>query len=254
MLLKDKIIVVTGLTNEKSISWGVTKSLHQQGARFVFTYRKEKSLRKIIKLAQSHNIEPLCIVKLDVLDEDSISVAFQQIEDNVGTIHGLVHSVAFAHLDELDGEYVNTTREGYMLAHESSSYSLVALAKHARRIMHNGGSIVTQTYIGSTRVIPNYNIMGVAKAALEASVRYLAMDLGKQGIRVNAISSGSIRTSASIAFPNLNEQLSHIEANAPLRRNVNQDEVGDVTMFLLSDLSRGITGDIIYVDSGYHIV
>lgn len=254
MLLKGKNIVVTGLTNEKSISWGVVKSLHEQGARLVFTYRKEKSLRKIMKLTKDKNIEPLCIVSLDVLDEGSISAAFKEIEAKVGNIHGLVHSVAFAPLEELQGEYIDTTREGYRIAHESSVYSLVALASHARKIMRDGGSIVTQTYIGSERVIPNYNIMGVAKAALEASVRYLAEDLGKHGIRVNAISSGPIRTSASVAFPDIYEKMSRIEAIAPLRRNVDQDEIGDVSMFLLSYLSRGITGEVIYVDSGYHVI
>lgn len=169
-------------------------------------------------------------------------------------IHGVVHSVAFANTEELQGDYADTSREGYLLAQEISSYSLVAVTRAARPFMTEGGSIVTQTYLGSQQVVKNYNVMGVAKAALEASVRYLAEDVGKDNIRVNAISAGPIRTVSAKGVSGLNEIHSVIEERAPLRRNTNQDEVGDATMFLISDLSRGITGEVIHVDSGYHVM
>lgn len=254
MLLQDKNIVVMGVANERSIAWGIAKSLHQQGAKLIFTYRKERSLEKLLKLLNEHDIQPLCTVSCDVLDDESIHSAFTQIEETVKNIHGVVHSVAFAEKDELQGEYVNTTREGYMLAQNSSSYSLVAVAREAKRIMADGGSIVTQSYIGAERVVKNYNVMGVAKAALEASVRYLAEDLGKYGIRINAISAGPIRTLAAKGVSGFNDIMSTIEERAPLRRNIDQDEVGDATMFLLSRLSRGITGEVLHVDAGYHIL
>jgi len=254
MLLKDKTIVVMGVANERSIAWGITKSLHQHGAELIFTYRKERSLEKLTKLLQEHNIRPLGTVSCDVLNDESLRTAFAEIEGKAGKIDGVVHSVAFAEKDELQGEYVNTTREGYMLAQNASSYSLVAVAREAKRLMTEGGSIVTQSYIGAERVVKNYNVMGVAKAALEASVRYLAEDLGKYGIRVNAISAGPIRTLAAKGVSGFNDIMSTLEERAPLRRNIDQDEVGDATMFLLSSLSRGITGEVLHVDAGYHIL
>jgi len=254
LLLHDQTFVITGVTNEKSIAWGIAKSLHRQGAKLIFMYRKEKSLRKLLKLLSDHKINAIGVVPCDVTNDDSILSAFQQIEATAGKIDGLVHSVAFANLEELQGQFLDTTSEGYRIAHETSAYSLIALARHIKPLMIQGGSIVTQTYIGSQRVVHNYNVMGVAKAALEASVRYLAEDLGKYGIRVNAISSGPIPTSASIAIPGLTDKLEKISETAPLRRNIDQEEVGDATMFLLSHLSRGITGEIIHVDAGYHII
>jgi len=243
-----------GVANKRSIGWGIAKSLHKQGAKLVFTYRQERSLEKLEELLAEHNIEPLLKVSCDVLSDESIEKAFAEIGAKVGTIHGVVHSLAFADKEELKGEYVNTSREGYLLAQNSSAYSLVAVAREARKIMTEGGSIVTQTYIGAERVVKNYNVMGVAKAALEASVRYLAEDLGKDGIRVNAISAGPIRTLAAKAVSGFNDIMTTIEEKAPLRKNVDQDEVGDATMFLISDLSRGITGEVLHVDSGYHIM
>lgn len=254
MLLKDKNIVVMGVANERSIAWGIAKSLHKQGANLIFTYRKERSLEKLQKLLLENKIKPLLTVACDVLDDESVISAFNEIEKHAGTIHGLVHSVAFADKDELQGEFVNTTREGYLLAQSSSAYSLVLVAREAKRLMSEGGSIVTQSYIGAERVVKNYNVMGVAKAALEASVRYLAEDLGKYGIRVNAISAGPIRTLAAKGVSGFNDIMSTIEERAPLRRNIDQDEVGDATMFLISNLSRGITGEVIHVDAGYHIL
>jgi len=254
LLLKDKNIVVMGVANERSIAWGIAKSLHKQGANLIFTYRKERSLEKLQKLLLENKIKPLLTVACDVLDDESVISAFNEIEKHAGTIHGLVHSVAFADKDELQGEFVNTTREGYLLAQSSSAYSLVLVAREAKRLMSEGGSIVTQSYIGAERVVKNYNVMGVAKAALEASVRYLAEDLGKYGIRVNAISAGPIRTLAAKGVSGFNDIMSTIEERAPLRRNIDQDEVGDATMFLISNLSRGITGEVIHVDAGYHIL
>ncbi|MFX3636540.1 MAG: enoyl-ACP reductase FabI [Candidatus Pristimantibacillus sp.] len=254
-LLQGKNIIVMGVANDRSIAWGIAKSLHTAGANLIFTYRKERSYQKLTQLLSEHGITPLLCVSCDVSDDASIAAAFTEIKSSVSVIHGLAHSVAFADKENLRGDYVDTSREGFLLAHDISAYSLVALANACKNLMHEGGSIVTQTYIGAERVMQNYNVMGVAKAALEASVRYLAEDLGKHGIRVNAISSGPIRTlSAKGGVSGFNDILATIETKAPLRKNVDQDEVGDATLFLLSQLARGITGEVLHVDSGYHII
>jgi len=253
-LLTNKNIVVMGVANQRSIAWGITKSLHKAGANLIFTNRQERSHRKLTNLLEKNNIDAKLIVSCDVADDVSIQGAFAEIKEKVGTIHGLVHSVAFANRDELKGEYADTSRDGFLLAHDISSYSLVAVTREAKKLMTDGGSIVTQTYLGSERVVKNYNIMGVAKASLEASVRYLAEDVGKYGIRVNAISAGPIRTLSAKGVSGFNEINSVIEEKAPLRKNVDQDQVGDATMFFISDLSRGITGEVLHVDSGYHII
>ncbi|MUT66517.1 enoyl-ACP reductase FabI [Paenibacillus sp. NEAU-GSW1] len=254
-LLTGKTIIVTGVANERSIAWGITKSLHNAGANLIFTYRKERSFQKLTQLLEANGINPLLCVSCDVTDNASIEAAFQQIQEKAPVVHGLAHSVAFAEKEDLKGEFIDTTREGFLLAHDTSAYSLVALAKACRPLMTEGGSIVTQTYLGAERMMKNYNVMGVAKASLEASVRYLAEDLGKENIRVNAISSGPIRTlSAKGGVAGFNDLVTTMEEKAPLRRNVDQDEVGDATMFLLSPLSRGVTGEVIHVDSGYHIL
>lgn len=253
-LLKNKNIVVMGVANQRSIAWGITKSLHNAGANLIFTNRSERSYKRLIKLLESNEMEAKHIATCDVASDESIENAFKEIHDTVGVIHGVVHSVAFANTEELQGDYADTSRDGYLLAQEISSYSLVAVTRAARPFMTEGGSIVTQTYLGSQQVVKNYNVMGVAKAALEASVMYLAEDVGKDNIRVNAVSAGPIRTVSAKGVSGLNEIHSVIEERAPLRRNTNQDEVGDATMFLISDLSRGITGETIHVDSGYHIM
>lgn len=253
-LLKDKNIVVMGVANERSIAWGITKSLHREGANLIFTNRQERSKKKLEKLLEKHDIPSKLMVSLDVSSDESIQEAFQEIKDTVGVIHGLVHSVAFAKREELKGEYADTSRDGYLLAHEISAYSLVAVTKAAKELMTEGGSIITQTYLGAERVIPNYNIMGVAKASLEASVRYLAEDMGKYDIRVNAISAGPIRTLSAKGVSGFNEKANVIVEKAPLRRNVDQDQVGDATLFFLSDLARGVTGEVLHVDSGFHII
>ncbi|MFD0586503.1 enoyl-ACP reductase FabI [Paenibacillus sp. GCM10027627] len=253
-LMKDLNVVVMGVANERSIAWGIAKSLHREGARLIFTYRKERSRQKLTQLLESEGIRPLLLVSCDVSDDNSIESAFHHIKEEVGVIHGVAHSVAFADKDELKGGYVETSRDGYMLAQSTSAYSLVAVAREAKKAMVEGGSIVTQSYIGAERVVRNYNVMGVAKAALEASVKYLAEDLGASGIRVNAVSAGPIKTLAAKGVSGFNDILSTIEEKAPLRRNIDQDEVGDATVFLLSRLSRGVTGEVLHVDAGYHII
>lgn len=253
-LLAGKNIVVMGVANQRSIAWGITKSLHREGANLIFTNRQERSYQKLKELLENHEINASLFVTCDVASDESITAAFNEIKEKIGTIHGVVHSIAFANREELKGEYANTSRDGFLLAQEISAYSLVAVTREARKLMTEGGSIVTQTYLGAERVIKNYNVMGVAKASLEASVRYLAEDVGKDNIRVNAISAGPIRTLSAKGVSGLNEIHGIIEEKAPLRRNVDQDQVGDATMFLLSDLSRGITGEVIHVDSGYHII
>lgn len=253
-LLKNKNIVIMGVANQRSIAWGITKSLHKAGANLIFTNRSERSYKRLVKLLEDNQMEASYIASCDVASDESIHQAFSDINEKVGVIHGVVHSVAFANTEELKGDYADTSRSGYLLAQEISSYSLVAVTHAARPFMTEGGSIVTQSYLGAEQVVKNYNVMGVAKAALEASVMYLAEDVGKENIRVNAISAGPIRTISAKGVSGLNEIHSVIEERAPLRRNTNQDEVGDATMFLISDLSRGITGEVIHVDSGYHIM
>ncbi|GAB2534746.1 enoyl-ACP reductase FabI [Gracilibacillus alcaliphilus] len=252
--LQDKNIVIMGVANERSIAWGVAKSLHQAGANLIFTYRKERSLAKLNKALEKNDIEARLVLACDINSDESIQQAFTEIGSEVGTIHGLVHSIAFAHAEDLKNRFVETSREGYAFAQDTSAYSLIAVAREAQRLMTEGGSIIAMTYLGAERAVPGYNVMGVAKAALESAVKYLALDLGGQDIRVNAISAGAIRTLAAKGIPSFNEILHKIEAEAPLKRNVTQEEVGDMTLALLSHLSRGVTGEIVYVDSGYNIL
>ncbi|AIE59362.1 enoyl-ACP reductase FabI [Bacillus methanolicus] len=252
--LAGKTIVVMGVANKRSIAWGIARSLHNAGARLIFTYageRLEKSVRELVETLEG--AESL-ILPCDVTSDEDVAKCFAEIKEKVGTIHGVAHCIAFANKEELQGEYLNTTREGFLLAHNISSYSLTAVAKEARGLMTEGGSIVTLTYLGGERVIQNYNVMGVAKASLDASVRYLAADLGKDGIRVNSISAGPIRTLSAKGISDFNSILKEIEEKAPLRRTTTQEEIGDAALFLFSELSRGITGENIHVDSGYHIL
>src|SRR5699024_7700693 len=202
----------------RSIAWGIAKSLHREGANLIFTNRQERSSQKLQKLLQSENIEAKLQVTCDVASDESIKNAFAEIKEKVGVIHGLVHSVAFANRDELQGDYADTSRDGFLLAQEIIAYSLVSVTNEARKLMTEGGSIVTQTYVGSERVVKNYNVMGVAKAALEASMRYLAEDVGKDNIRVNAISAGPIRTLSAKGVSGLNDIHAVIDEKAPLRR------------------------------------
>ncbi len=252
--LEGKNIVVMGVANKRSIAWGIARSLHKAGARLIFTYATERLEKSVRELVETLEDERSLVLPCDVSSDEDIAKCFAAIKEEVGVIHGVAHCIAFANKEELKGEYMNTSRDGFLLAHNISAYSLTAVAKEAKPLMAEGGSIVTLTYIGAERVIPNYNVMGVAKASLEASVRYLANDLGPYGIRVNSISAGPIRTLSSKVIGEFNTILNEIEEKAPLRRNVTPEEIGDAALFLFSDLSRGITGENIHVDSGFHIL
>ncbi|KGX92711.1 enoyl-ACP reductase [Pontibacillus halophilus JSM 076056 = DSM 19796] len=252
--LEGRTYVVMGVANRRSIAWGIAQSLHNAGARLIFTYASERFEKTVKDLAASLDGQDPLFYECDVTDDESIMNTFQQIQDDVGVIHGLAHCIAFANKEELKGEFLNTSRDGFLTAHNISSYSLTAVARAAQPLMSEGGGIVTLTYLGGERVVENYNVMGVAKASLDASVKYLAADLGKHGIRVNSISAGPIRTLSAKGVGDFNSILKHIEERSPLRRPTTQEEVGDTAYYLLSDLSRGVTGEMIHVDSGYSII
>lgn len=247
--------MIMGIANRRSIGWGVAEAAHRHGARLVLTYRSDRAGEQIHKLcSESFPETPVTVVQCDVANDDSVEQAFDVIADKHGCIDGVVHSIAHANVEDLQGEFVATSREGFTFATDVSAYSLVAVARAARKLMTEGGSIATMSYLGAERAVPNYNVMGVAKAALESCVRYLANDLGKDAIRVNAVSAGPIRTLAAKGVRGFNDVLHAVEERAPLRRNVSAEEVGDVTAFLMSDLSRGLTGEVLHVDAGYHII
>lgn len=252
--LKDKNIVIMGVANQRSLAWGVAKSLQKVGANLIFTYRKDRSKDKLEKLLQDNEFEAKLIVQCDVNKDESVASAFEEIGEKIGRIDGLVHSLAFAHAEDLRADFIDTSRDGYAFAQDTSAYSLVTVAKHARPLLTEGSCIATMSYLGAERVLDGYNVMGVAKAALEASVRYLANDLGKNGIRINAISAGAVRTLSAKGVPSFNTILHQIEEKAPLKRNITQEEVGNMTVAILSNLSSGVTGETIYVDAGYHIM
>ncbi|PMC40436.1 enoyl-[acyl-carrier-protein] reductase FabI [Bacillus sp. UMB0899] len=252
--LKGRNIVVMGVANKRSIAWGIARSLHNAGARLIFTYAGERLEKSVRDLAETLEGNDSLVLPCDITSDEEIKTCFGAIKEQVGVIHGIAHCIAFANKEELQGEYLNTTRDGFLLSQNISSYSLTAVAKEARGLLSDGGSIVTLTYLGGERVLPNYNVMGVAKASLEASVRYLASDLGKDGIRVNSISAGPIRTLSAKGISDFNSILKDIEERSPLRRTTTPEEVGDTALFLFSDLSRGMTGENLHVDSGYHIL
>lgn len=251
--LHGKTFVVMGVANKRSIAWGIARSLHESGAELIFTYAGERMEKSVRELAGSLN-SSYAVLPCDVTSDEDIKRCFLRIKELSNVIHGVAHCIAFANKEELEGEYVNTSREGFLLAHNISAFSLTAVAKEAEQLMTEGGSIITLTYLGGERVVSNYNIMGVAKASLEASVKYLAADLGQRGIRVNAISAGPIRTLSAKGIGGFNTILKEIEERAPLRRTTTPEEVGDTAVFLFSQMARGITGETIHVDSGYHIL
>lgn len=251
-LLLNKNILIMGVANKWSIGWGIALSCLSAGANIILTYQNERTEQSVRDLAGEY--PDIALYPCDVTVDDDIKILFERIKEDKGVLSGLVHSLAFAKKEELGGEYYNTSRDGYLLAQNISSYSLAALSREALPLMKEGGSIVTLTYLGGERAIPNYNVMGVAKAALEASVRYLAVDLGAHNIRVNAISAGPIKTLAAKGVKGFGEMLKSYEQKAPLKRTVTQSDVGDTALFLLSDMSRGITGENIHVDAGYHIL
>jgi enoyl-[acyl-carrier protein] reductase I len=256
MLLEGKRGLIVGIANKRSLAWGIAQSVAREGARLVVTHQGERLEKNVRKLAEELT-DPV-ILPCDVTNDDEIDAVASAIRDQLGGIDFMVHAVAFAMREELDGDFVDTSRDGYRLAQDISSYSLTALSRRVAPLMpsaeRGGGSIVTLTYLGGERVVPNYNVMGVAKAALEMSVRYLAADLGPKGIRVNAISAGPIKTLASSGVHGISRMLEHHRTHAPLRKNTEQAEVGDTGAFLLSSLARGITGEIIHVDGGYHVL
>jgi len=253
--LTGKTALVTGIANNRSIAWGIAQQLHKAGAELAITYlpddrgRNEKKVKDLVD-----PLQPSLFLPCNVQDEDQVEATFAAIKDKWGRLDVLIHCLAFANRDDLTGAFSDTSRGGYQTALEISAYSLVKLSQGAKTLMTDGGSIVTLTYLGGNRVVPNYNVMGIAKAALEMNVRYLASELGPQNIRVNAISAGPIRTLASSAVGGILDMIHHVEEVAPLKRTVTQVEVGNTAAFLSSDLSSGITGQVIYVDSGYEIM
>ena len=252
MLLEGKRGLVLGIANKRSIAWGIAQAAHREGARLAVTYQGERLLENVQELSQQLR-DPL-ILPCDVSKDEDLKALAESVRNEFGTLDFVVHAVAFALREELDGDFVNTSREGYRIAQDISSYSLTAVAREVVPLMPNGGSIVTLSYLGGERVVPHYNVMGVAKAALEMSVRYLAADLGPKGIRVNAISAGPIKTLAASGVHGLSKMLEYHRTYAPLRRNTDQDEVGDTGLYLVSPLSRGVTGEVIHVDGGFHVI
>ena len=250
-MLNNKKIVITGIANKFSIAYGIAKSMSRNGAELAFLYQNERLLKKIKPLAEDLGVETL--VECDVSSDASIAKAFQAIKSKWGNIDGLVHSIGFAPTDQLEGDFTEvTTREGFQIAHDISSYSFTALAKAALPVLNENSALLTLTYLGSIQSLPNYNVMGLAKASLEANTRFLAASLGKKGIRVNAISAGPIKTLAASGVKNFRSMLSEYAERAPLGRTVTTDEVGNVAAFLCSDLASGITGEITYVDAGFN--
>lgn len=252
MLLEGKKGLVIGVANKHSIAWAIAQSVASQGAQLLFNYQNERLKQNVEELAAT--VPGAKAFACDVGSDTEIASLMQQVQNEFGRLDFLVHSLAFAPREELMGQFVNTTRQGFATALDVSAYSLVAVARAAMPLMTEGGSIVTLSYLGAERVVPHYNVMGVAKAALECSVRYLAYDLGPKNIRVNAISAGPIKTLAARGVSGISKMIDHHKEFAPLRRPTEQGEVGDTALFLVSSLGRGITGEIIYVDGGYHIV
>jgi enoyl-[acyl-carrier protein] reductase I len=245
--------LIMGVANNRSIAWGITKALAEQGAQIAFSYQGEALKKRVEPLAAEVGSDFL--VECDVSSESAMDETFRQIKDRWGTMDFLVHAIGFSDKDELKGRYVDsTTGPNFANTMNISVFSFTAAAKRAEPLMPNGGSLLTLTYYGAQKFVPNYNVMGVAKAALEASVRYLAVDLGPTGIRVNAISAGAIKTLAASGIAGLRDMLHWQEANAALRRNVDIDDVGKAGLYLLSDLSSGVTGEIHYVDAGFNVV
>jgi len=252
--LANKKALIVGVASNRSIAYGVAAAMHREGAELAFTYQGEKLADRVAGFAKDFGSE--IVLPMDVGNDDEIANAFAELGKQWDGLDCIIHSVGFAPRDQLEGTYIDAvSREGFLIAHDISSYSLAALAKAGRPMMQGrNGSIVTMSYLGAVKTVPNYNVMGVAKASLEANVRYLADSMGPEGIRVNAVSAGPIRTLAASGIAGFRGMLAEAEQKTPLRRNVTIDEVGNATAFLCSDLASGITGDVLYVDSGYHIV
>ncbi len=251
-IVEGKTALVFGVANERSIAWGIAKALHEHGAQIGISYAGEALQRRVVPLASS--LDCMYVEQCDVSDDAQIAAAAEKASQTFGQVDILVHAIAFANRDELNGPYYNTSREGFHLAMDISVYSFTALAQAFQPLLRPGGSLLTLSYYGAEKVAPHYNVMGVAKAALEASVRYLAYDFGPQGVRVNAISAGPIRTLAAAGVAGFKTMLRHYSDLAPLRQNVTIEDVGGAAVFLSSDLAAKVTGEILYVDSGYNIL
>lgn len=251
-LLEGKNILIMGIRNKWSIAWGIAKSCDAQGAKLIFTYRGERERESVEELLRDF---PGCrAYACNVENEDEVDELFDKLKKEYKSLDGIVHCIAHAQKEDLKKDFLETSKEGYSHALDVTSYSLILVAKHAKNLMPNGGSIVTISYYGASKVMPGYNLMGAAKAALEANVRYLANEIGPIGIRVNSISSGPIKTISSREINDFNSMLEIIEKKSPLKKSVTPAEIGDSAVFLLSELSRGITGTNLYVDNGYHIM
>jgi enoyl-[acyl-carrier protein] reductase I len=251
-LMTGKRGLIMGVANDRSIAWGIAKAVAAQGGELAFTYQGEALERRVKPLAQSIGAD--IVVPCDVTDDASIDATFATLKQRWGSLDFVVHAIAFSDKDELKGKYVDTSRGNFARTLDISCFSFAAVAKRAAAMMPNGGSLVTLTYLGAERVMPHYNVMGVAKAALECSVRYLAADLGDQGIRVNSISAGPIKTLAASGIGDFRQILRWNELNAPLVRNVTIEDVGGAGLYFVSDLSKGVTGELHHVDGGYNVV
>ncbi len=251
-LMSGKKGLIMGVANDRSIAWGIAQACHQQGAQLAFTYQGEALKKRVKPLAEA--VESDIFLECDVSNSTSVIKTFAELKERWSSIDFLVHAIGFSDKNELRGRYLDTTKDNFLMTMDISVYSFTAVTQEAEKLMNNGGSILTLTYYGAEKVLPHYNVMGVAKAALEASVRYMAMDLGKKNIRVNAISAGTVKTLAASGIGDFRYIMKWNELNSPLRRNVTQSEIGNAAMFLLSDLSAGITGENLHVDAGYNIV
>jgi len=252
-MLKGKKILVMGVANQRSIAWAIAKACAAAGAELAFSYQNQRFKGKVEKLVEEEMSGSL-LVPCDVSEDGEIESLAATLKEKWGILHGVIHSLAYAKTEELDGMFVDTSREGFLLAQNISAYSLTAVSNRLYPLMKEGGSIITLTFQGSERVVPNYNVMGVAKASLEASVRYLASDLGQMGIRVNAVSAGPIRTLSAKGVKDFNRLLEGVEEKTPLRRLAGADEVAGTAIFLLSGLSSAVTGTVLYADCGYSIM
>jgi enoyl-[acyl-carrier protein] reductase I len=252
MFLKNKKILITGLANKYSIASGIAAAMKREGAELAFTYQNERLLKNLKSLAEDYDSDIL--IECDVASDLSIKDAFSELHEKWSTFDGIVHSIGFAPSDQLEGNFVDvTTREGFQIAHDISSYSFTALAKAAKPMLNKNSALLTLTYLGAVQTMPNYNVMGLAKASLEANTRFLAASLGKDNIRVNAISAGPIKTLAASGVKNFKKMLGQHSSRAPLGRTVTAEEVGNTAAFLCSDLASGITGEITYVDAGFNV-
>ena len=251
-IMKNKIGIIMGVANDRSLAWGVTKALSDNGADVILTYQGEALKKRIVPLSEKVNAKG--IFECDVSNEESIRSTFDEIHNKYGKIDFIVHAIAYSDKEELKGKYIETSKKNFLQSMHISCYSFTAVANYASKIMNDDGSMLTLSYYGAEKVIPHYNVMGVAKAALEASVMYLAADLGDRAIRVNGISAGPVKTLAASGIGDFRYILKWNEYNAPLKRNTNLNDVGGAALFLLSNLSSGTTGEILHVDSGYHVV